>query len=81
MQATKGRGAIAPHFLTSALDGVSGHRHATAALYPRYPVDRRLGGHQTWSGHAEARGKIVYLCQGSNHGRPVVQSVVRHYSD
>jgi hypothetical protein len=31
-------------FLTSALDGVSGQRHAPAALYPRYPVDRRLCG-------------------------------------
>jgi hypothetical protein len=34
-------------FLTSALDGVSGQRHAPAALYlrgkdPRYPLDRRL---------------------------------------
>jgi hypothetical protein len=28
---------------------------------------------------AEARGKILSLCRGSNPGRPVVQSVVRHY--
>jgi len=43
-------------FLTSALDGVSGQRHAPAALYPRgkdprYPLDRRLGGPQSRSGH------------------------------
>jgi hypothetical protein len=43
-------------FLTSALDGVSDQRHALAALYPRgkdplYPLDRRLGGPQSWSGH------------------------------
>jgi hypothetical protein len=36
-------------FLTSALDGVSGQRHASAALYPKgkdplYPLYRRLGG-------------------------------------
>jgi hypothetical protein len=36
--------------------GVSGQRHAQAALYPRgqdprYPLDRRLGGPQSRSGH------------------------------
>jgi hypothetical protein len=35
--------------------GVSGQRHAPAALYPggkdpRYPLDRRLGGPQSRSG-------------------------------
>jgi hypothetical protein len=38
-------------FTTSALDGVSGQRHAPAALYPRYPLYRRLGGPQSRSGH------------------------------
>jgi hypothetical protein len=43
-------------FLTSALDGVGGQRHAPAALYPRrkdsrYPLYRRLGGPQSRSGH------------------------------
>jgi len=43
-------------FTTPALDGVSGQRHAPAALYPRqkdprYPPDRRLGGPQSRSGH------------------------------
>jgi hypothetical protein len=37
-------------FLISALDRVSGQRHAPAALYPRYPLDRRLGGPQSRSG-------------------------------
>ena len=35
--------------LISALDGVGGQRHAPAALPPgkaRYPLYRRLGGHQ-----------------------------------
>jgi hypothetical protein len=36
-------------FLTSALDGVNGQRHAPAPLYPRemaprFPLNRRLGG-------------------------------------
>jgi hypothetical protein len=36
--------------------GVSGQHHAPAALYPlgkgpRYPLDRRLGGPQSRSGH------------------------------
>jgi hypothetical protein len=43
-------------FLTSALDGVRAQRHAPAALNPRaknsqYPLDRRLGGLQSRSGH------------------------------
>jgi len=39
--------------LTSALDGVGGQCHALAALPPgktRYPLYRRLGGPQGWSG-------------------------------
>jgi hypothetical protein len=47
-------------FTTSALDRVSGQRHAPAALYPRgkdrrYPLDRRLGGPQSRSGHTGYR--------------------------
>jgi hypothetical protein len=43
-------------FTTSALDGVSGQRHAPAELYTReknsrYPLDRRLGGPQRRSEH------------------------------
>jgi hypothetical protein len=45
-------------FFASALDGVSGQHHAPAALYHRgkepgrYPLERRLGGPQSWSGHS-----------------------------
>jgi hypothetical protein len=61
--------------------GVSGQRHAPEALYPRgkdpwYPLYRRLGGPQSWSG-TEVRGKISCLCRRSNLDRPVVQSVAR----
>jgi hypothetical protein len=70
---------------TSVLDGVSGQRHTPAVLYPlrkdpQYPLDRRLGGPQSQSGH-NGRWKILCLRQGSNPNCPVVQSVARHYTD
>jgi hypothetical protein len=65
--------------------GVSGQSHAPAALCPgeRTPVTHCTGG---WVGlraglDTEARGKILCLCRGSNPDCPVVQSVVRHYTD
>jgi hypothetical protein len=55
--------------------GVSGQRHAPAALYPRgkdprYPLDRRLGGPQkpVWTQRIEE--KSFCPCRGSNPGRP-----------
>jgi hypothetical protein len=44
--------------------GVSGQRHATAALYPRgkdprYPMYRRLGGPQSRSGHRGSRKNLL----------------------
>jgi hypothetical protein len=44
--------------LTSVPDGVSGQRHAMAALYsreitPSYQLDGRLGGPQSWCGHGD----------------------------
>jgi hypothetical protein len=61
--------------------GVSGQRHAPAAIYT--PGTHCTGG---WVGlraglDTEARGKILCLCRGSNLERPVVQFVVRHYTD
>jgi hypothetical protein len=71
--------------MASALDGVSGQRHAPAALYLRGKDPQ--GTHWTggWVGpraglDAEARGKILCLWRGSNLDRPVVPSVVRHYT-
>jgi hypothetical protein len=62
-------------FLTLALDGVSGQRHAPAALYlqakvPWYLLDRRLGGLRA-DLDAEALINILGPCRGSNPGRPV----------
>jgi hypothetical protein len=61
--------------------GVSGQRHAPAALYPRGkdPGTHCTGG---WVGpraglDTEVRGKN----QGSNPNRPVVQPVARHYTN
>jgi hypothetical protein len=68
-------------FKTSALDGVSGRRHAPAALYPRGkdPGTHCTGG---WVGpraglDTETRGKILPPAGD----RPVVQTVARHYTD
>jgi hypothetical protein len=65
--------------------GVSGQRQTPAALCPG---ERITGTHCTggWVGlraglDTEVRGKILCPCQGSNPDRPVVQSVVRHYTD
>jgi hypothetical protein len=65
--------------------GVSGQRHTRAALCPgeRTPGIHCTGG---WVGlrvglDTEARGKVFCPCRGSNPDRPVVQSVVRHYTD
>jgi hypothetical protein len=54
--------------------GVSGQRHAPAALYSRgkdslYILDMRLGEPQSRSGR-KVRRKILYPCRGSNPDRP-----------
>jgi hypothetical protein len=57
LKALGGREGIAPtHSRPRHQMGVSGQRHAPAALYPqgkdsRYPFDRSLGEPQSWSGH------------------------------
>jgi hypothetical protein len=65
--------------------GVSDKRHAPATLCPgeKTPVTHCTGG---WVGltvglDTEVRGKILCLCRESNPDHPVVQSVVRHYTD
>jgi hypothetical protein len=85
MEALGGRGDIAPtHSRPRHQMGVSGQRHAPAALYPggkdpRYPLDRRLAGPQSRL-DAEDRGEILCPRRGSNPDCPVVQPVVRHYT-
>jgi hypothetical protein len=56
---------------------------------PRFSLEERTPGtHCTggWVGpraglYAEATGKILFPCQGSNLDRPVVQSVTRRYTE
>jgi hypothetical protein len=69
-------------FSTSALDRGEWSASRPGRALPRgkdpqYPLDRRLGGPQSRSGH---RGKILCPRRGSNPDRPVVQPVVRHYT-
>jgi hypothetical protein len=71
-------------FTTSAVDGVSGQRHASAVLCPgeRTPGTHCTGG---WVGpkaglDTEVRGNILCPCRGSNLNRPIVQPVARHYT-
>jgi hypothetical protein len=86
IMALGGWGGIAPtHSLPRHKMGVSGQRHAQAALCPG---ERTSGTHCTggWVGlraglDTEARGNILCPCQVSNLDRPVVQSLVRHYTD
>jgi hypothetical protein len=57
---------------------VSGQLHVPAALLlekdPRYPLDRRLGGPQSWSGHG-GEEKTSQSCRESNPRTPVVLPV------
>jgi hypothetical protein len=64
-------------FKISALDGVSGERHAPAALYPRekdprYELYRRLGGPQSRSGQKGYRKNPLSLpgIEPRSPGRP-----------
>jgi uncharacterized RmlC-like cupin family protein len=57
-------------------------RHASAALYPwekdpLYPLDKRLGSSQSWSGNRFEEKFFVSVGDRS----PIVQFVVRHYTD
>jgi hypothetical protein len=72
-------------FLTSALHGGewSASRPATLCPRERTPGSLCSGG---WVGlraglDTEATGKILCPCRGLNPDHPVVQSVVRHYTD
>jgi hypothetical protein len=69
--------------MSSALDGVSGQRHAPAMLYrrgkdPRYPLDGRLGGPQNRSGHKGYR-ENPFASAGDRTS--IAQSVARHYTE
>jgi hypothetical protein len=81
MKALGGRGGIAPTLLDL---GTRWGWVVSVTPRPRFtPGTDCTGG---WVGpkpglDTEARGKILCPCRGSNPDRPVVQSVVRHYTD
>jgi hypothetical protein len=60
-------------FLSSALDAMGGHRHAPAALYPLYPLGRKLDEPQNWSGQ---RLEERFFASAGNRTL-IIQSVVR----
>jgi hypothetical protein len=73
-------------FTTSALERVSGQRHAPATIYPRgkehpVPTGQEAGWapEPVWTQSLEKKSSC--LCYGSKLDRPVVQSVARHYTD
>jgi hypothetical protein len=59
---------------TSALDGMSGQRHAPARFTPmeKTPDTHWIGGWVSLRAgmDTEARGKFLYFCRGSNPCRP-----------
>jgi hypothetical protein len=56
--------------------GVSGQRHAPAALYPRYPLNRRLGGLRA----VQTQGLEEKSSVSAGDRTPIVQPIVRHYT-
>jgi hypothetical protein len=62
--------------------GVSGQHHAPATLYPRgknpqYPLGRRLGGPQSWSGHTRLEDESSAPVGDRT---PIVKPVVRNHT-
>jgi hypothetical protein len=65
--------------------GVSGQRHAPAALLPQekgppVPIVQEAGWAVRTGLDTEDRGKMLCPSRESNPDRPVVQPVVRHYT-
>jgi hypothetical protein len=75
---------MAPSFLISALDVVSGQLHAPAALpqgnHPRYPMCRRLGGQQSQS-RASRGCEVETIFAPAGNRTQHVQPVARRYTD
>jgi hypothetical protein len=55
--------------------GVSGQRHAPAALYPQYPLDTRLAPEPVWTQGIEEKFPAPVRDR-----TPAVQPVVKHYT-
>jgi hypothetical protein len=58
--------------------GVSDQRHAPAALYPQYPLDRKAG----WAPEPVWTQRLEEISSAPVRDQtPVVQSVISHYTD
>jgi hypothetical protein len=84
----KGERIKAPtHYWRRHCMGVTGQRHASGALYlryrgsPRYPLDRRLGGSQSCSGHRDLRKNPLSLpeIEHGSPGRPVCRQILYYW--
>jgi hypothetical protein len=83
MQETRGEAYNFYSFLTLALDGVSGQRHALAAPYPRektppVPTGQEAGwaSELAWTQRLEEKSFA-----STGDWTPIVQSLVRRYTD
>ena len=77
-QATQAKKYSCTLYVTSALDGLGGQRHAPAALPPgkaRYPLYRRLGGPQGRS------GQVRKISSSPGFDPRTVQTVASRYTD
>jgi hypothetical protein len=74
-------GEVAPPFLTSALDGISGQLHAPAALFsgkePPYSLDKRTDGPHSRSGRCGIKKNIT----PAGNQTPAFQFVTRRFTD
>jgi hypothetical protein len=78
-----GRGCINPHFLDLGTSWRGVVNFTLRPLYPRgksaqHPLDRRLGGPQSWSGQ---RGENSCPYRDSNYDPSIVQPVSSRYID
>jgi hypothetical protein len=73
-----GNGCIDPHFLDLGINWNRVVSFMSQPLYPRYQLDKRLGGPQRLSGR---RGENSWPYWDSNSDPSVVLSVVNRYTD
>jgi hypothetical protein len=82
MQAPRGEDYSYYSFLTSALEEVSGQRHAPTAIYPRQRTLSAIVQEAGWASELvwTQRLEEKYFAFAEDR-TPVVQSVVRHNTD
>jgi hypothetical protein len=71
MQALRGEEYSSYSFLTSALGGGGGGQSRLGKRTPQYPLDKRLGGPRSWSGHKRLEKKSFASAGDQTPGHPV----------